>query len=139
MYTRDFPTPHIGADWGNPQHAADALAYCIKAHFPSIEFPKGGEAPKAKVFNGSDFPNDENNRYFWEIKESKLTHGSIDSNDLFDKKFNWPDQFGDTAKKLSVIRWFEAQGTPKHLSIAKRLREIACIIGEIHDEIIIEL
>lgn len=184
LYNRDFPAPYIDRDCDVSEHAGDALAYCIKAHFPSIEFPKVGEIPKAKVFNGSDFPNDENNRYFWntldkystpiqpmiemgshvlspeelkqKVKEwrdhpiARLPY-SPKSKDEFQVKckfifgstsndgVNWADQFGDTANKISVIHWFEAQGTAKHLSIAKRLREIASVVGEIHDEIIIEL
>jgi hypothetical protein len=72
--------------------------------------------------------------YDLKMRPNRVPIFSSTSND----GINWTDSFNDTFKHLQVIHWFEAQGTLKHLSIAKRLREIAGIVGEIHDEIIIK-
>lgn len=162
-YTRDFKSDmYFVADWGNTEHAKDAIAYHIHANFPNDETNKPDLSPKKL---------EDNPPSFWEIKEvGKFTHGSFGFNsadshgDIISDKFfkqlserkpydiktigkrkpffistsndgvNWVDSYrdatgktvfvGDIADKLEVVAWFKEQGTPKHLSIANRLREI---------------
>lgn len=153
VYTRDFPTRHIAMGWGNPQHSADALAYSIRMLYPGTKAAKEGDRTKPPLdilkystpvqpmrgmgshvlspeelkqkvkewreHSISRLPYSAKSKDEFEVK-SKFIFGSTSNDGV-----NWVDQFGDTAKQLSVIHWFEDQGTPKHLSIAKRLREIA--------------